>query len=173
MTAVSHYSTRTLLLGSGGGFFGGVLFGLLQIVVSAASGEAPLLSFRAISSMVLGTQALVPGYPAATAVATGIALHLLFSVIYGVAFALFLSSIRQMGAPGSVLLVLGSIYAMILWVVNFLVFAPLLFPQLGPTSTSGVPASFWVGFSTGHIFYGVALGAYVAVARSWKEQRPA
>jgi len=53
------------------------------------------------------------------------------------------------------------------------VFAPLLFPQLGPTSTSGVPASFWVGFSTGHIFYGVALGAYVAVARSWKEQRPA
>lgn len=173
MTVVSQYSRRTLLLGAGGGIIAGVLFGLLQILISAAAGQPPLLAFQVISSMVLGGQALTPGYPAGTAMATGIALHLLFSAMYGVAFSMFLAFIRQMGAPGSVVIVLGAIYAGILWIVNFLVFAPLLFPQLGFASSSGVPASFWVGFSTGHIIYGVALGTYVAAARSWRERRPA
>lgn len=138
------------------GVFGGVLFILVEMAISVAIGLPVMEPFRVIGSIVQGPAALSPGFPVSTAVASGLVLHFLLSALYGMIFTAVLHLVWRREIPSLGFLVLGISYAVLLWILNFLVIAPVLSPQI---ATQG---SFLMGFTIAHAAYGLGLGGYVA-----------
>ncbi len=144
--------------GIAGGMAAGIVFALVETALSVAIGDSASRPFQAIGHIVLDRQSSSPGYPLSTVVATGIGIHFLLSVLYAVIFVLLLGVTRQVGNLTSVVIAEGVLYAMALWVINFLVIAPALFSALAELS------DFSLSFTVAHAFYGLALGGYVLAA---------
>lgn len=109
------------------GVVGGLVAGTLFILVTmwfadSTGGEAkgPLMM---ISTIVLGKTAMADG---TASVGTGVAVHAVLSVLFGVVFGFIASRLRTNGS----VLVAGTAYGALLYITNFLVFAPLAFPVL-------------------------------------------
>lgn len=109
------------------GVIGGVVVGTLFIAVTmwfadSTGGEAkgPLMM---ISTITLGSGAMADG---TASVGVGAAVHFALSALFGVLFALVAPAFRTNGT----LLIAGTAYGLLLYVVNFLVFARTLFPVL-------------------------------------------
>ncbi|HYZ91069.1 MAG TPA: hypothetical protein VFA34_01595 [Actinomycetota bacterium] len=109
------------------GIIGGVVVGALFIGVTmwfadSTGGEAkgPLMM---ISTIVLGENAMADGTASA---GVGAAVHFALSALFGVIFALVVPAFRTNGT----LLIAGTVYGGLLYVVNFLIFARTLFPVL-------------------------------------------
>jgi hypothetical protein len=149
-------SARTLAVnGIAAGIVGGIAFAVVEMVLSVAVGDTVSKPLQATGSILLGPQALSADYPLGTAIMVGGGLHMVFSALYGVAFVLLLAATQQLGALSPVVILEGVVYAMALWVINFLVIAPALFSHLAGVS------SFWLSFTVAHGFYGLALGGYL------------
>lgn len=158
---------RFLMRGIVGGVLGGLAFALAEVALSAALGFGSLDPMRAIGSIILGPEAMSVEYPVGTAVAVGLALHLVLSAVYGAIFAAILWTTGQAGRLSSLAIVMGVLYALALWVVNFLVVAPMLFRQLAGDPT------FPLTFTVAHFFYGLVLGGFMLASspRSAQEAR--
>lgn len=106
------------------GAVGGLLSGAAFIAVTmwfVASLDMPARGpLRAISTIVLGTGALDDGSANA---ALGLVVHGVLSIAYGIAFGVLVTRIRNDGLVA----LLGVAYGAALFVVNFLVLAPLQF----------------------------------------------
>lgn len=89
----------------------------------------------------------------------GLIIHMILSAIYGVIFVYLLFYARHLTTSTGLLLVYGSLFGLVLWVINFLVIAPIAFPQFTQVD------QFWNGFLAHTFFYGTVLGAYVAMVR--------
>lgn len=109
------------------GLLAGVVFALVEIVVSAAMGNPPLMPVRMFASIVLGQSAMMGSL--GTAIVVGVVLHLILSAAYGLAYGLFNARLpsrtetswgHQFG--------IGLAFGALLWLVNFHIFAPLFFP---------------------------------------------
>ncbi len=111
---------------------------------------------RLISSMVLGVDALSPTFPVVTATVVGIIVHMVLSAIFGVIFFYLLALFNQLDSPASLLLLYGSLFGLALWIVNFLIIAPIVFPQFTLVD------QFWNGFVAHTFFYGTVIGGYAA-----------
>jgi uncharacterized membrane protein YagU involved in acid resistance len=133
---------------------------IMNVLILGAPFFGPL---RLISSIVLGTQALQPSYPLATALIVGVIVHMILSSIYGVVFVYLLSWLRQSNAAVILQLIYGAIYGLALWVLDFLVIAPTLFPQFTNVN------QFWNGFVAHTFFFGLVLGLYVAIVYHRRE----
>jgi hypothetical protein len=101
----------------------------------------------------------------------GAAAHLVLSVLFGLVFVFLVAGAYQLAARVPLLLIYGVLYGLGLWELNVLTVLHLLFPQLAPLF--GLANQIWNGIVAYAIFYGLVLGAYVAVARpgvvaSWK-----
>jgi hypothetical protein len=154
-----------VLNGAAGGLLAGIVFALIEMVVSALIGYSALTPFRAIGSIVLGPSALSAGFPEATAVATGGLLHLVLSAFYGAIFAAILWVTDQVGRLTSISIAIGVVYALALWAINFLVIAPVLFDQLL------VESAFWLSFTLAHASYGLVLGTYMLATDPKREEQ--
>ncbi len=148
-------SRKVVLQGIAGGVAGGLAFAVVEMLLSLAAGDSAARPFRAIASIVLGPAAVSPDYSLGTALLVGAGFHLLLSAVYGVVFVGLLAAFRQLESVTSVVIAEAVIYAMALWVINFLIIAPALFSQLGAVS------SFWLSFTVAHGFYGLVLGGYL------------
>jgi uncharacterized membrane protein YagU involved in acid resistance len=109
------------------GVVGGVVLGALFIGVTmwfadSTGGEAKGLLMM-ISTIVLGETAMANG---TASVGVGTAVHFALSALFGVLFALVVPAFRTNGT----LLIAGTAYGALLYLVNFLIFAPLAFPVL-------------------------------------------
>lgn len=117
-------SARPLVPNIARGAVGGLLSGAVFIAVTmwfVSSLDMPAQGpLRAISTIVLGSGALDDGSANA---GLGLAVHGVLSVAYGIAFGVLVSRIRHDG----VIALLGAGYGAALFVVNFLVLAPLQF----------------------------------------------
>lgn len=109
------------------GVVGGVVAGALFIAVTmwfadSTGGEAkgPLMM---ISTIVLGKTAMADG---TASVGIGAIVHFALSALFGALFALVAPRFRTNGT----LLIAGTAYGALLYVVNFLIFARTLFPVL-------------------------------------------
>jgi uncharacterized membrane protein YagU involved in acid resistance len=109
------------------GVIGGIVVGALFIGVTmwfadSTGGEAkgPLMM---ISTIVLGEGAMTDGTASA---GVGALVHFVLSALFGVIFALAVPAFRTNGT----LLIAGTAYGALLYVVNFLIFARTLFPVL-------------------------------------------
>jgi uncharacterized membrane protein YagU involved in acid resistance len=143
-----------------GGIIAGIVFVLAEMLINVALGKPFLGPLRLISSILLGTQATAPTYSLFGAVVVGLIVHLILAAIFGVIFVYLLAWTGQFSATTEWLLLYGSVYGLALWVVNFHIIAPLLFPQFGQVN------EFWNGFFIRTFFYGTVIGAYIAIVHS-------
>lgn len=113
-------------------------------------------TFRTLGMMVM-PDAVEGSLSAAQLVPLGLLLHFVFSAVYGIVFAYVVTLAGSRAVPGPLLFLFGVFYGLFLWLVNFLIIAPILFPELmGPGGLS--PA----GFTLAHAFYGLGLGIYMS-----------
>ena len=146
-----------------GGVVAGIIFILFEMTLAAVMGVGFLAPLVLISSIVLGTGALDPTFPMATAVITGGIVHLVLSAIFGVVFLYLVAWARQLCTSTGLMLLYGSLFGLALWVVNFLVLGSIFWPQFLTVN------QFWFGFVAHTFFYGTVIGAYVASA--WPSRR--
>jgi uncharacterized membrane protein YagU involved in acid resistance len=107
------------------GAVGGVVSGAVFIAVTmwfattmpGGKAEMPL---RMISTIVKGSDAMKEG---TTSAGLGLVVHVILSALFGVVFALAVPYLRTNGTVA----LAGTIYGGLLYVVNFLVLAPLFF----------------------------------------------
>lgn len=153
------------------GLLAGLIAGAVELVVLAGLllGQAiPIwVPVRMTAAIVLGKGVLPPPETfdgAASAVA--LTLHFGLSAVYGIVIALLIRSLDRMPA-----LAVGVAFGIAVWLVNYFVLAPSLFPwliaQRGALSTPFQHAIFGVA----------AVGAYLAIAarerRSGADRRQA
>lgn len=115
--------TGRLARGLIGGLISGTLFMLVTMWFAASTGgeaKGPLLM---ISTIVLGKGAMEAG---TASVGVGLAVHGVLSAAFGALFAMVVSAFRTNGT----LLLAGTAYGALLYLVNFKIFAPLAFPVL-------------------------------------------
>ena len=82
--------------------------------------QAVFMPLRMIGAMVLGAEALDPGYSLITAAVAGVIVHMVLSI----AFALMLAAVTPAAITPGTLALIGIAFGIGLWLVNFYVIAP-------------------------------------------------
>ncbi len=153
-------SGSLLLLGLIGGVIAGVVFLAAQMAISIVMGGAIVDPLRLVGSVVLSVEALSPIYPVAMAASSGLIVLVVLSSIYGAICTFLLAYTRQLSNSTVWLLIYGSLFGAGLWIINFLVIAPIVWSQFILVN------QFWNGFVAHTFFYGLVLGAFIATTRS-------
>lgn len=137
-----------------GGIVAAIGMMMAEMIIAAAMGMDAFMPPRMIAGIALGKSAMEPSTPLMTAALTGMALHMLLSIVYGLIFAWLVASIRALQSTAAVIAA-GAVYGLLLWLVNFYVIAPPAGWVWFPTMANPVQQiiSHVVGF-------GVVLGVY-------------
>jgi uncharacterized membrane protein YagU involved in acid resistance len=109
-----------LLRGAVGGVPAGMVFAAVTMWFTDSTAGKADMPLRMISTIVKGDQAMAAG---TTSVGLGVLVHLVLSALFGVLFALAVPRLRSNGTVA----LAGTLYGALLYVVNFLVLAPLAF----------------------------------------------
>ena len=72
--------------GARAGLLAGVALGAVEIAASTILSDDPLLPFDFAAALIVGPEALLPAVPLAASLALGTILHVLLSILFGVAF---------------------------------------------------------------------------------------
>lgn len=165
MTEVRTHQTQELHLGRAlkhgaiGGVIAGLVFPMFEMAMAAIQGQSPLGPLRMIGGIAVGEQALDPSFSIVIAGAAGMAVHMMLSIVYGLAFgaaAVFVPAIvRSIGVAA----IAGAVLGTALWLVNFYVVAPVFGWTWFPDMTDPL-----VQFVAHAGFFGVPLGVYVGWA---------
>jgi len=155
MLAQSHVPvTRSELpwairIGALCGFLAGIVFAAFELVAAAAmmGGDAFFMPLRMMGAILLGRDALDPGYSLLAAATAGVVVHLVLSIIYGIVFAIVLGGLRSAMWDSGI----GGAYGLALWIVNFYLIAPWAFPWF-------LDANPVVQFVAHTFFFGLPLG---------------
>ena len=144
-----------------GGIVAGIVFAAFEMIASAAmmGPEAFFMPLRMIGAMVLGPVALEPTYNLVGAGLAGLIVHIVLAVIYGAVFALIFGGLRSPAVDIAV----GAAYGLALWLINFYVIAPVMFPWF----TEANPI---IQFIAHTFFFGAVLGWYMWSARHRAEE---
>jgi uncharacterized membrane protein YagU involved in acid resistance len=111
---------RRLLRGAVGGVAAGIVFVGVTMWFADSTGGKAEMPLRMISTLVKGDQAMAAG---TTSPALGAVVHLVLSALFGILFALAVPRFRTNGTVA----LAGTIYGLLLYVLNFLVLTPLVF----------------------------------------------
>jgi uncharacterized membrane protein YagU involved in acid resistance len=109
-----------LLRGAVGGVLAGLVFVGVTMWFAHSTGGKPEMPLRMISTIVKGDAAMAAG---TTSPALGAVVHVLLSALFGMVFALAVPLFRTNGTVA----LAGTVYGLLLYVVNFLVLTPLAF----------------------------------------------
>ena len=109
-----------LLRGAVGGILAGVVFTAVTMWFTDSTAGKADMPLRMISTIVKGDKAMAAG---TTSVSLGVVVHLVLSALFGILFALVVPRLRTNGTVA----LAGTLYGALLYVVNFLVLAPLAF----------------------------------------------
>lgn len=109
-----------LLRGVVGGVGAGLLFIWVTMWFASENGEPAETPLRMISTIVKGDGAMMDG---SSSVGLGWTVHLVLSAAFGLGFALITPMLKTNGT----LLLAGTMYGGLLYVVNFQILAPLAF----------------------------------------------
>jgi hypothetical protein len=112
--------------------------------------------------MLLGQQALQPDYSLVAAALAGVGVHMLLSMMFGLAVTAAARYVPALSASATTLLLWTSVAGLGLWIVNFYVIAPIAGWTWFPDNTNAV-----VQFFAHVFFFGSVLGVYLnATART-------
>ena len=125
MVASQHSRTeeplaRRLVRGAVGGIAAGLVFAAVTMWFADSTGGTAEMPLRMISTIVKGDQAMAAGTTSPT---LGGVVHVVLSALFGMVFALAVPRFRTNGTVA----LAGTVYGLLLYVVNFLVLAPLVF----------------------------------------------
>lgn len=140
------------------GILAGIVFLSADMVMNSMLGTPFFRLLRLISSVVLDKRELDPSYSFTAVVTVGLIIHVALSGLYGLIFG-FVASWSAGSLATSSLLVYGSLFGFLLWLVNFYLIAPVAFPQFTQIN------QFWNGFVAHTFFYGTVLGWYLSLVR--------
>ncbi len=149
--------------GAGAGLLAGLALGVVEMVASAALEGDPWLPFDFATAIVVGPEALGSGFSVGASVALGTVIHLVLSVIFGVAFLAGLALAFQLSARPLLVLVYGVGFAVAVWEVNFLGVVPLVAPEL--RGRLDLATQLWNGIASYSLVYGPVLAGYVIRVR--------
>jgi len=146
-----------LTQGAIAGIVAGLVFAAFEMMASAfmMGAEAFFMPLRMIGAIVLGPEALDPGYSLLAAGVAGVMVHMMLSIIYGVIFGEIATILRGPAA----FIGAGGIFGLVLWLVNFYVIAPFAFPWFLDSN----PLVQFIGHT---FFFGMVLGYYL-----WKSHQ--
>jgi uncharacterized membrane protein YagU involved in acid resistance len=102
------------------GVVGGAIFAVITMWFTASTGAGAVTPLKMIATILQGDDA----FPRDASSILGATLHMVLSVAYGIVFAVVVAAIR---ASAGVIALLGLLYGAAIFVVNFLVLAPLWF----------------------------------------------
>jgi uncharacterized membrane protein YagU involved in acid resistance len=135
--------------GAVAGVVAGLVFAAFEVIASAAMMGWPALTMplRMIGAIALGDRALDPGYSVAAASLAGVVVHLVLAAIYGAVFAVLAGGLRS----GPAIIGLASAYGFALWLLNFYLIAPAVFPWFADADPV-------IQFIAHTFFFGTVLG---------------
>lgn len=159
MVEVPAWSEKTIGWWLKGGILGGILAGIVMVmfemVSTALMGMSPFMPPRMMAGIVVGPQAMDESFPLGTALATSMMLHMVLSMTYGTVFALLVKAQARSISSWAVW-VEASVFGLLLWLVNFYVFAPLFGWRWFPEGANAVQQFLAHTFS-----FGTVLGIYL------------
>ena len=109
-----------LLRGAVGGILAGMVFAGVTMWFADSTGGKASMPLHMISTIVKGDKAMAAG---STSIGVGVAVHLVLSALFGMLFALAVPRFRTNGTVA----LAGTLYGALLYVLNFLILAPLAF----------------------------------------------
>lgn len=118
---------RRMVRGAIGGIAAGIPFAVITMWFASTTGGGWLAPLKLISTIVLGADALKNGTAEPW---VGAVVHMVLSALFGMAFALIAPALRTNGTVAAV----GTLYGVLVYVVNFLVISPILLPQFTKTN---------------------------------------
>jgi hypothetical protein len=142
------------------GIIAGLIFAVFEMLAAALlmGPEAAAMPLRMIGAMVLGSDALDPGYSLAVAGMTGIVVHMVLSIFFAGIFAVIASYVAVTTAGDALttarsLALAGIFFGIALWLVNFYVVAPLAgwtwFPEQSNPVVQFLAHAFFFGCPVG------------------------
>src|SRR5215216_5184879 len=111
---------RRLVRGAVGRVGAGIVFAAVTMRFAYSTGGKAEMPLRMISTIVKGDAAMAAG---TTSPALGAVVHVVLSALFGMVFALAVPRFRSNGTVA----LAGTIYGLLLYVVNFLLLTPLVF----------------------------------------------
>ncbi len=95
MTGTHLDTSQWAKQGMVGGIVAGIIFAMFEMVMAALmdGANAFFMPLRMIGAMVLGSEALDPGYSLVTAALAGVVVHMVMSGIFGMVFGLMVSMV--------------------------------------------------------------------------------
>ena len=149
--------------GTRAGLLAGVALGVVEIAASAILSNDPWWPFDFAAAIIVGPEALARSFPLAAAVALGMVLHVLLSILFGVAFLAGLALTFQLSARPPLIVLYGVLFGVTVWEVNFLAVLPVVAPNL--TGRLDVATQLWNGIAAYCVVYGPSLAVYVLRVR--------
>jgi hypothetical protein len=147
------------------GVTAGLIFAVFEMLASALlmGFEAAVMPLRMIGAMVLGPEALDPGYSLGVAATAGVIVHLTLSIVFASIFAAIVSPMaaRAVPAGAGTLALAGVAFGIVLWLVNFYLVAPLAGWTWFPERTNPV-----VQFLAHAFFFGLPVGWMLGRSRA-------
>ena len=116
--------------GTRAGLLAGIALGGVEIAASTVLSHDPWLPFDFAAALIVGPDALLPAFPLAASLALGTVLHVLLSIVFGVAFLGGLALTFQLSARPALMVVYGMVFGVVVWEMNFLAVLPLIAPDL-------------------------------------------
>lgn len=149
--------------GARAGLLAGVALGVVEVTASTILSDDPWMPFDFAAAIFVGLEALAPAFPLAAALALGTVLHVLLSIVFGVAFLAGLALTFQLSARPSLIVLYGMLFGVIVWEINFLAVLPVIAPEL--TGRLNLPMQLWNGIVSYLLVYGPVLALYVIRVR--------
>lgn len=148
-TSVMSSGSLIQVLGVGvlGGMGAGITLALFVMVMDAILGNGFLDWLRQSAAIVVGRSAVAAGSPV-TVLILGLVVHLALAAVYGAIFAV---AARYITFVRRDLLIATTVFGLGIWVLNFYVFSPWLFPWFDDSPDIAQ-------FIAHTVFYGMPLG---------------
>jgi hypothetical protein len=152
--------------GAVAGVLAGVLFIMFEMLVAAfqTAGEGFFLPLRASATLFAGPDAMQPDYPFLEAIGLGFAAHVLLSAIAG----MLLGALTAVGLSGwgLGLIGVGGLFGLVLWTMAGAGLGPVGWTRYLQLSEPLVQVFAYV------VFFGIALGSYLAYIRPRRAAQP-
>jgi hypothetical protein len=155
---VKSGASRWMLRGAVMGIAAGGVFLIFEMIVSAITGPSAFGPLRMIAAIALGEGALPiqPTVGLTIVVPVALAIHYALSAFYGAMFGTAVAVIGFLRDSRMALAAAASVFGFVLWLANFYVTVPALFPWF-------LTANPVVQFIAHTFFFGTALGLMLGI----------
>lgn len=148
---------RSVKEGAIGGLIAGAIFAVAYVLASMIAGDAAIVPFRRLASVLLGPDALT-SVSATAAVFVALVAHFYLSTMFGLFYGIYNSALTMKTRSSMQRqAIVGSLYGVILWLINYNIFARYRYPWL--LELAQAPQALLHA-----LFYGLPLGLLYASA---------